>query len=320
MPYIAHVGIQLSKDYISYEKNRWFFIKKSGEYNYHWRLNSNGIYEVVCELFDNKEIALFTAKNIFVTALYNLLYKGIAIADAGCQFYEKTLFIPELDGSREDYPESSFFWTPKRFGGGIGVDVYEVPESFEDFDKIYSKKFFQNIKISVTTTASVLDFDNFEKSYFIYSKITQPLLYTIIQADTVFEIGLQMTLYCGLLEHLADDKQKNPDVLTEIDSLVDHVMSSDLSKDEKKSLVHFLQSGKKVSARQKCNSLCQQYAKEHYGHYSRKQILDDAYSIRSIFSHGEDCSNRYTGPAPYIKLVVRDVLFGYMKDHDNNHP
>ena len=315
MPYIAHAGVQLSEEYSAYKKNHWYHIKEVKGLNYHWRINDQCIYEVACELFENKQTALIAAKYIYVTVVYNLLKKDIRIKDAGCQFYEKSLFIPGVDGNIEDYPESSFFWTPNCIGGGIGPDVYQVPNSFEDYDELYSNSFF-DLKVSVSRNGLLLDFDNYDKSPFIYSKMVQPLLNTIVQADSVWEIGLQMTLYCGLLEHMAEDKPKHPKVLSEIDLLVDHVVTSSLSDDDKNSLVSFLNSGKTISSKQKCKLLCQQYAQDRYGPYTTKQILDDAYSIRSAFSHGEDCGNRYSGPAPYIKLVVLDILAGYAKDHD----
>ena len=95
------------------------------------------------------------------------------------------------------------------------------------------------------------------------------------------------------------------------------VISGMLPRDEKSSLISYLGLGKNISSKQKCKLLCEQYAKEKNGPYTTKQILDDAYSIRSAFSHGEDCSQRYSGPASYIKLVVLEVLIGYVKDHSS---
>ena len=317
MPYIAHVGVQLSTEYTAYEKNHWYYIKEAHGLRYHWRINDCDVYEVVCELFSNKELALLGAKYIYVTVLYNLLYHEIGISYAGCNYYAKRLCI---DKDKENYPEGTFFWTPTYIGGGFGPDVYEVPESFEDFDKLYKNlcSISKDTRILIQDTEPALDFDNYDKGYFMYNTMTQPFLYTIVQADSIFEIGLRMTLYCGLLEHMAEDKLKHPSVLSEIESLIEHVKSSSLSQEDKSSLVTYLQLGKSISAKQKCRLLCQKYAKDHYGPHTTKQILDDAYSIRSAFSHGEDCSQRYSGPAPYIKLIVLEVLIGYVNDYSNN--
>lgn len=314
MPYIAHVGVQLSTEYTAYEKNHWYYIKEAHGLRYHWRINDYDVYEVVCELFSNKELALLGAKYIYVTVLYNLLYHEIDISYAGCDYYAKQIW---LDEEKEHYPEGTFFWSPTLLGGGFGPDVYEVPESFEDFDNIYKNlcHISKDTRIVIKDSKPALDFDNYDKGYFIYNQMTQPLLYTIVQANSIFEIGLRMTLYCGLLEHMAEEKPKPPSVISEIKSLIEHVKLSSLSQEDKSSLINYLKQGENISARQKCKLLCQKYAKDHYGPYTTNQILDDAYSIRSAFSHGEDCSKRYSGPAPYIKLIVLEVLIGYANDH-----
>ena len=59
---------------------------------------------------------------------------------------------------------------------------------------------------------------------------------------------------------MAEDKPKHPSVISEIDSLIEHVRLSSLSLEEKSSLVSYLGFGKNISARQKCRLLCQQYA------------------------------------------------------------
>lgn len=318
MPYIAHVGVALSNDFTAYEKNKWFFIKNKNQLKFYWRLSEDHVYEVACLLFDDKHKALTAAKYIYCAALYNLLHKGISIKESGCEFYAKQLSCAELDGDRKDYPESSFFWDPHHIGGGLGPDVYEIPGTLEDFDRIYNAR---NIWISwaVQTTNSVLDFDNYDTAPFCYSQTAQPLLNTVVQADSAMDIGLQMTLYCGLLEHLSENGSKDADVISEIDALIEHVNDSPLSNDERKRLVKYLKDGKEISARQKCLRLCEKYAKEKYGQHTAKNIFDAAYSIRSKYSHGEDCSNRYSSPAQYIKLVVLDILKGYMNDKEAPH-
>lgn len=318
MPFIAHVGVALSNDFTAYEKNKWFFIKNTNQLKFYWRLSEDHVYEVACLLFNDKHKALTAAKYIYCAVLYNLLRKGISIKESGCESYAKQLYCAELDGDRKDYPESSFFWDPHHIGGGLGPDVYEIPGTLEDFDRIYNAR---NIGISwaVQTTNSVLDFDNYDTAPFCYSQTAQPLLNTVVQADSAMDIGLQMTLYCGLLEHLAENGNKDADVVSEIDVLIQHVNDSSLSKEKTESLVSYLERGKERSSRQKCLGLCSKYAKERYGCHPVKKIIDDAYSIRSAYSHGEDCSNRYSGPAPYIKLVVLDVLKGYMNDKEASH-
>jgi len=147
----------------------------------------------------------------------------------------------------------------------------------------------------------------------MYDSESQRLLKTVLQADSVYDIGLQMTLYCGLLENLAPENGKEIEVISVIDQLVEYIKNTKLSESQKNSLENYLCIGKKESSRKRCLMLSELYAKPKYGQYNTKDILNDAYGIRSAYSHGADCSNKYSGPAPYMKLVVLDIISGYMK-------
>lgn len=312
MPYVAHAGVLLSDVYSAYEKNTWCLILQKNGLRYHRRIGNGNIYEIACELFSDKAEALFAAKSIYTTMLYNLLWNGIRIKDGGCSHYEKRLYDPNIDGEISKFSENSFFWTPKHIGGGLGPDVYEVYESFDEFEELYKAR---NATISFTTQRirHELEFNNYDTSPFLYDNESQKLLKTVLEADFVLDIGLQMTLYCGLLEHLAPENGKGSEVIAVIDQLIEHVKDSQLLDSQKNSLENYLRNGKKESSRKRCLMLCDLYARNQYGQYKTKEIFEDAYSIRSAYSHGEDCSNRYSGPAHYIKLVVLDIIYGYMK-------
>lgn len=312
MPYVAHVGVKLADEYPAYEKNKWCLLSQQNGLRFHRRIGKNNLYEIACELFEDRSHALLAAKYMYTTMVFNLLYKGIHIANGGCTFYEKRLYDPEIDGDVTEFAENSFFWTPKHMGGGIGVDVYEVPGSFQEFDEIY-RLLGVDVSFSTRHYGQQLEFNNYNASYFLYDRESQKLFATMIQADSVFDIGLQMTLYCGVLEHLAPECNKEDTVTSLIDQLVEHVNCSQLPDNQKTSLMNYLKFGKKESSRKRCLMLCRKYAKEQYGNYKTDDIFEDAYSIRSAYSHGADCSNRYSGPAPYIKLVVLDVIIGHMR-------
>lgn len=119
-----------------------------------------------------------------------------------------------------------------------------------------------------------------------------------------------MTIYCGLLEHLAKDARKENEVQDEIDALVEHVNESVLSFENKSQLLQYLETGRNQSARQKCRKLIERYANKHYGDYPAKKVFDTAYSLRSKFSHGEIV--QYDVMASYIKNIVLDVIAGFM--------
>ncbi len=314
MPYIAHVGIELGVRFTAYSEDQWELIQVHNNLRYHRRIK-NRIYEIVCELFDDKESALISAKSIYTQVLYNLLKNGISIVDAGCSDYERRLYNQEFDGDM--IPDWSFYWTPDYQGGGIGPGVYKVDNSFDEFDESYCHLFFEG-KLSVLQDKRSLDFRNYEYTPFLFSKTSQRILKTVLIADSVSDLGLSLTLYCGILEHLASEKYKDDDVIAVIDELLQKVNSCDLDKDKKRNLVSFLEYGKKESARKKCLRICDKYARKQYGEYKTKDIINDAYGIRSRYSHGEDC--RYDGPRPalYIKYVVLDAIEGYMVDPETN--
>ena len=150
--------------------------------------------------------------------------------------------------------------------------------------------------------------------FFFYSRKAQELFRVIEYADLIGagEFGMQMTLYCGLLEHLAEDREKDEDVLQIIDVLLCVVNGSGLSSEKKLSLSNFLMTGKKVSARQKCNDFIRRYAPGNYYGYTSKKIFEDAYSCRSAYSHGSEVELRM--PAYYFKYVLLDIIKGYMQE------
>lgn len=78
--------------------------------------------------------------------------------------------------------------------------------------------------------------------------------------------------------------------------------------------LHFLNSGRKVSSRQRCRELCAKYAKPEYGGHKCKKIINDAYGLRSAFSHGER-ADYFDSPCDwYMKFVVLDVVEGIMRE------
>ena len=74
-----------------------------------------------------------------------------------------------------------------------------------------------------------------------------------------------------------------------------------------------------MSSRQKCKLLCERYAKKKYEKFS----ANEAYTIRSNYSHGEDYQITADNPAKYMKYVVLDNIKSYFQEteqvnKDNN--
>ena len=313
MAYVAHAAVQLSNDECPNEKNVWHFIKRDDSIEYRWKFCNDFTYHIIAGIFESATDALQCAKQLYVSLFYELVWHGFPIADAGCISYETRVFHDEepiVKGYSGD--ESFFFWTKRYQGGELGPGVFEVDQSINEFDEYR----FLGATLTVRRESD-LNLENVDAYYFSYCREAQEYFHTIMLAENAFEYGMKMTIYCGLLEHLSENRDKEQDVLCVIDDLVKYVDGSSLSSEKKNSLKNFLNTGRKISANQKCIALCERYARQKYGGYTYKKIIGEAYSIRSAFSHGENSGNRYSACASYIKLVVLDVIKNYMREKEN---
>ena len=315
MPHVAHVGIQLQYDENPDLHNTWHNIKQCNGIEYRWMFSDDKVYHVIAGVFENPKDALNCAKQLYVSLFYELFEQGFHVEDAGCDTYE-TRIVNEEDPitDKQHYGEETYFFYNKNYQGGyIGPGVYEVESSLDEFADYDCKHVTINIGIKGKAD---LCFDNADRIIFSYSKEAQELFHTILLAEKTYDLGMRMTMYCGLLEHLAEEKDKDPDVIDEIDKLIKSADKSSLPKDKKTSLIQFLESGKRISARSKCYNLCKKYAKDKYGKYKCKDIVSDAYSLRSMFSHGKNCNYKFIDSYFYMKFVVLDVIKGYMQEKE----
>lgn len=314
MSYVAHAAIKLANDESPNEKNVWHRIKQCDGIEYRWKFTKEHIYHVIAGVFDDPNDALKCAKQLYVSLFYEVVWQGFPIADAGCSSYETRLFHdgePEIKGYDGD--ETFFFWTKHYQGGKLGPGVFEVDKSIDEFDEYQ----FFDVSLSISHDSD-LNFDKADELIFLYCREAQEYFHSITLAENAFEYGMKMTIYCGLLEHLSENRNKEEDVLCVLDELVKCVDSSTLSSEKKDMLKNYLNRGRNVSASQKCRDLCKKYARGKYGEYDCKKIIDKAYSIRSAFSHGERGDNLYSRRASYIKYVALDVIKNYMSDKERS--
>lgn len=315
MPYIAHAGIKLKDNYPNVRKNEWHFIKTINDIEYKWRLADDSTYDVIAGLFFDRKAALDCAKQLYVALLYDFLKAGASIEDAGCDSYEPMLYVEELDGDHEKWlaNEEYFFQNKKKQGAGrTGPGVFEAENNIEEFAEY---EFF-HMSVKISWGDAKLDFESADTYLFEYSEETQQLLNTLVVADSVHDFGLRMTLYCGLLEHLAEDTQKEPEVLQVIDQLIKKVKESSLSLKQKQSLKGYLDKGKEQSSSKRIKALCQQYAKSEYYIYKTDSIINKAYKERSAYSHGN--TGGYSDEASFIKFVTLDVVKNYLQEKEGN--
>ncbi len=130
-----------------------------------------------------------------------------------------------------------------------------------------------------------------------------------------------MTKYCGLLEHIAgmciEQKAKDGDIVSVIDDLIAQTNKRDLEKEKIEQIVNFLNDAKNRSSRSLCCEVIKKYANEEYGRYKAKDVFNEAYGIRSTYSHGGNTS-LFNLKAEQIKFILLDVIKGYMNEKEND--
>lgn len=300
--YVAHAAVRLQDGVLDEQKNKWFPIKTIAGIEYRWRVCGDRFCEVVAGPYEDKFDALRCAKKMQVTLVYATIGRHISLESA-----VPFRYASDLDSDKTGIIEhgDSIFHTIRFIQRFAGPDVFEVHNSTDEIDQ------YRPISMSISTSSSVyLDLSDIDTGSFSYSREVHDLFQSIELAENAHNFGVRMTIYCGLLEHLATDARKDEEVQSEISELVEHVKESSISVENKIQLVQYLETGRNQSARQKCKKLVEEYAHENYGDYSSQKILDKAYSLRSKFSHGEIV--QFDMMASYMKFIVLDVIKGYM--------
>lgn len=314
MPYVAHAAYALTTYIDPAETNFWRTIKQVDNIEYRWKYARDGSCHVLAGVFEDPNAALNCAKEIYVTLFYQLMRQHFSIADEGCAPFEA--LAPFRSGHKQasggyDGDETFFFWNKRYIGGRIGPGVFEVDHSIDEFDD------YQFMTATIQSARKPeLDLIDVDQHLFTYCREAQVCLSAILLAENAGDLGLQMTIYCGLLEHLSKSADKDPETLAVIDQLIKLVDKSGLLPTRKLKLKNFLNSGRKVSSRQRCRELCAKYAKPEYGGHKCKKIINDAYGLRSAFSHGER-ADYFDSPCDwYMKFVVLDVVEGIMRERE----
>ena len=108
-------------------------------------------------------------------------------------------------------------------------------------------------------------------------------------------------------------KSEQATVIKEIDRLKSLIDRTKLSNNDYGQLINYLESGKKMSANQKCLITIKKYAENfNMGGYSSIEIFKDAYSVRSSYSHGNEVD--YKEPSCYMKELMLYIINEYFKD------
>ena len=307
MVYIARAAVGLSSGSLLYQADQWYPIKTVCGIEYRWRLKKDNTFEVFAGVFTDEFEALSCAKQMYINILYTFYSRQVRIDDPGPWLYSSNF---DSDKTRQISEESYVFYNSHYVGTFTGPAVYEVENSIDDFDLYKSLKGY----ISGSSTDQNINIEKIDQYVFSYNSESHSLLRYIYLAEQTNDYGMKMTIYCSILEHMAEDGYKSKASQAEIDALVGHVCDSPLSDEEKNQLVNLLESGRRLSARQKCVNLLNKYARYSYDGYTPKKIFDEAYSLRSAFAHGN--SPKTIKASWYIKFVVLDVIKAYMRDKE----
>lgn len=302
MGFVAYAAVKLQNGILDEQKNKWAHIKTVENIEYRWRVCGDRFCEVIAGVFEDKFDALRCAKKMQVVLLYATLGRYTPVKEAVPSYYASDL---DSDQTGEINNGEQIFHSLRARQRFAGPGVFEVSHSIDEIDE------YQPVSISISTSSTVfLDLSDIDRGYFAYNRDVHDLFQSIEVAENAHNFGIKMTIYCGLLEHLAKDERKNEETQEEINALIEHVKNSSLSDGSRAQLVQYLETGRNLSARQKCRKLIERYADIMYGDYPAKQILERAYSLRSKFSHGELV--RYDVIAAHMKCIVLDVIKGYM--------
>ena len=328
MKYAAVIRIGLGTGILSDPSDEsWHMIEFDNEYKHEWRFNKSGDFDVVVGLFEDAKQALKYAKKLYISVLYMILHTGLSIKVSGCEEYgdpfhkdDEGPFIRNvIDSFRSNYigDEPFFIWGLQDHGVDYGIGIYEVVNTIEECKK-RAFDFGHTIGTFKTPQAQFLDFFKIEElknNLFSFSEKSQEILFTLLNASTFQNLGMEMTIYCGILEHLAPTEKKSEEEQKLIDELVAIIKSSDLDSEKKSQMASFLETGRTQSSRQRCKNLANKYCKENYGGYKTSKIIGAAYSIRSKYSHGET-NIYYIKEAEFMKCVVMDVIRGMFSEDE----
>lgn len=316
MFYLARCAVILKCDIDDFQKNTWY--KYPNDPKYKMRLKDDLCLEVICSCFEYKLEALNCAKNMYAALIYHLLKCDYTIASETCCCCYNCFNIHELGSYSEADEEKLFIYSPESHYHYTGFGVFEIPNSTEDFDKLYS---FEVISCTFSGNGNLLRKFNPQKYVFSYNSEVESLIYDLIKADRASNLGLKMTIYCGLLEHIAGlcikQKKKDDDVISFIDEFITQTKKSSLDKNKSNQLIEYLRRGKNKSSGDICREVISKYAKPEYGGYKTNDIISKAYGIRSTYSHGA-CAPFANSKVEQMKFILLDVIKGYMHEKENN--
>ena len=308
---VVRVGIEVG-DFADPPDESWHTLDCQNDYMHEWRFTKSGDFDVVVGSFEDPKQALEYAKRLYISVLYMALYSGYSICKSGCDEYGEPNRYNEGEFMKDRIGNEPFYIQSLRdYGACYGICIFEVKNSIEECKEraFYPNSIHFDILSYHSQTLSHFNIDVLRKNRFSFSKESQEILHSLVNASTFHEIGIEMTIYCGILEHLAPTEVKSEEELELIDELVDKIETSNLDPEKKQQMKNYLEMGRTQSSRQRCKNLASKHCREKYGKYKTNKIIGTAYNIRSRYAHGDTEIHDIEG-AEYMKSVVMDVVWG----------
>ena len=307
MPYVAHAGVQVDRHSCMGLDREWHSVEASMGSDCRWRMRDDWILQVVQGVFEDRVVALMCAKRMFVNLVYRLMLNGILIATSGCTTYETRHYLEKHEEglTREEFLEREefFFWTPNCKGNLVGPAVLEVADGMPDVGQ------YPNHLLEVYVSApGTLNLKEIDAETFPYTRDSQPLLQSLVDAHNTSDYGLRTTLFVCILEHMAEDGYKPKEVCDAVDKSIAALPTLGIGKDVVKQIENHLRGYKREGSRAKIRKLASSHARERYGKFGIKEIVEDAYNVRSAYAHGGHADPTDHEASTYIELVAMDVV------------
>ncbi len=315
--YIARIKIKKKETYLDtfYEKNKWMECFKHKDKICKWRINKDNTIEFIIGTYNDRFEALKDGKMLYFNILYELHRNeyGFYLGDNNYvtqMYHENRGYTIEEFNKNEEW----FFCSKKYRANLLGLFVFEIDEDIDDYDKYYKSFKGEIITINDKAFKFIERISKLDEKY-LYSESNQ-IIFNLIRISENVDEKTQILLLCQALEMMGISKEKSNKEKRLIDKLKKIVKKSKLSKQKINSLNGYLENGKKISSREKCENLMSKYCKYEYDGFDKTKIFKKAYEIRSKIIHGEKVNEEGIYLIGIqLKAIVLDILKEWSKDN-----
>lgn len=305
MPYVASAGVMIDKTYPLPTDGKWASIKSAKGIEYRWRVKDDTLLQTVAGIFTDRKEALSCAKKMYVNLIYAVMYSCTNFGTAISPYITRS-YIEEFDEqyTKEEYygDELFFYWDERTTGNLVGPAVLEVRQSIDEADK------YQNIAFELSVQWDrPIELGGIDATTFPYTEETLPILFALVDASRATDLDLMVTQFTCVLEHLADEREKSPELCAAIDKLIESLAEVELDRQRKEQVRDYLLSFKREGARNKVRRIAAEHARQSYNGHKTRNIVNMAYDVRSAYAHGGHETTEKLETALLVRFVAMDV-------------